>query len=89
MRTIEFRDATGSLADYAAGIGEEPIVVTRAGRPIAVLMPISPEEADSSREAAVLANDPTFLSIIERSRARAACEGSLTPDAVRRTLGLN
>ena len=40
LPTVKIENATASLRDYAVQIGSTPVVVTRRGRPIAVLMPV-------------------------------------------------
>jgi prevent-host-death family protein len=47
MKVIERTDATASLAEYAATIGNDPLVVTSHGQPVAALVPI--ENADMER----------------------------------------
>ena len=71
MKVIERTDATASLAEYAADIGNEPLVVTSHGRPVAALVPI--ENADM--ETVALSTNREFLDLIERSRARVRAEG--------------
>jgi len=84
MKTIEISDATKSLADYAGRVKQDPVLVTRKGKPVAVLS--SAEGMDA--ESIALANNPKFVAIIERSRARHKTEGGLTNHEVRRRLGL-
>jgi prevent-host-death family protein len=64
MKFIESIDASGTLADYAAQIGSEPVIVTNHGRPVAALVPI--ENADL--ETVSLSSNPKFMGVIERSR---------------------
>jgi len=84
MKIVEMDDATRSLADYARGAGQEPLVVTDHGKPIAVLLPL--ENADL--ETASLSSNPHFLELIERSRTRLGQEGGIPAAEVRRRLGL-
>lgn len=76
--------ATTSLAECARGITTEPLVVTKEGRPVAVLLPL--ENADL--ETVSLSSNPRFLALIERSRVRLAEEGGLSSEEVRRQLGI-
>jgi prevent-host-death family protein len=85
MKIIEQTEAKAPLADYAAGVAQEPVIVTVNGRPVAVLMAI--ENADL--ETVSLSTNPAFLALIERSRARHRAEGGLSGDEIRRRLGLN
>jgi antitoxin (DNA-binding transcriptional repressor) of toxin-antitoxin stability system len=84
MKILEMETATGPLADYARDAGDEPIILTEGGRPVAALVPI--ENADL--ETVVLSTNPQFLDLIARSRARQATEGGFSSAEVRRRLGL-
>ncbi len=84
MKIVEQTEAKAPLADYAAGVAQEPVVVTVNGKPIAVLVAI--ENADL--ETVSLSTNPAFLALIERSRARHRAEGGLSADEVRRRLGI-
>lgn len=77
-------DAQASLAEYARGSRQEPLVVTDHGTPVAVLLPL--ENVDL--ETASLSSNPRFLELIERSRSRLSVEGGMPADEVRRRLGL-
>ena len=63
MKSIELAEATQSLAESARAAADGPVVVTRDGNPIAVVLPL--ENADL--ETVSLSTNPSFLSIIERS----------------------
>ena len=84
MKTLDIAKATASLAQYAREVGDEPIVLTDAGRPVAAL--VSVEEADL--ESLALSTHPEFLDLIERSRARYRAEGGISSAEMRRRLGL-
>jgi hypothetical protein len=84
MRILELSEATAPLAEYARGVDEEAIVITVGGKPVAVLEAL--ENLDS--EIASLSANPRFLAIIERARARQKAEGGISPDEMRRRLGL-
>ena len=83
LREIDIQDAVESLAEYARRVGEGPVVVTAAGRPVAVVLAV--EEADL--ETISLSTNPMFQSLIERSRARRTAEGGVSSDEIRRRLG--
>jgi antitoxin (DNA-binding transcriptional repressor) of toxin-antitoxin stability system len=85
MKKIEIKKDLGSLAEYTRRLAEEPVIVTEKGKPIAVLVRI--ENADD--ETVSLSNDPKFLAIIERSRARHKKEGGISIKEIRKRLGLN
>ena len=84
MKVIEKAKATASLADYTTRVKRNPVIITRKGKPIAAL--ISIENADL--ETVTLSNNPKFLQLIERSRARQSKEGGISSDEMRRRLGV-
>lgn len=84
MKTIELVNATAPLLEYARGLGEEPLVLTEGGRPVAALVPME----DSDLETLALSTNPQFLSLIERSRARRTKEGGIPAAEMRCRLGL-
>ncbi len=65
MKTLELRKASKALADYAAHLGSEPIVVTANNKPVAALVSLK----DVDRESLSLSLDPAFMKIICRARA--------------------
>jgi PHD/YefM family antitoxin component YafN of YafNO toxin-antitoxin module len=85
MKTMELAAATGPLSQYARELDEEPLVLTDSGHPVAALMPIS----DVDLETVALASNPKFLAILETARGQRRAGQGLTPDEVRRELGLS
>ena len=83
MTVVEKDKATAPLAEYAAGVGNGPVVVTDQGRPVAVLLNV--ENADL--ETVGLSTTRRFLDLIERSRARVRAEGAVSSEELRRRLG--
>ena len=83
MKVIERTDATASLADYAADIGNDPLVVTSHGQPVAALVPIQ----NADMETVALSTNREFLDLIERSRARVRAEGGISSAEMRRRFG--
>ena len=79
LRKIDLADATEPLARYAQTVEEGPLVVTKDGNPIAVVLSV--ENADL--ETVSLSNHPGFLEVIERSRDRQKREGGLSSAEVR------
>ena len=65
MKTIDLEKASKPLADYAANLGSESIVVTSNRKPVAALVPLK----DVDHESLSLSLDPAFLRIIRRARA--------------------
>ncbi len=64
LPTVKITEATASLREYAARIGDAPIVVTSRGKPVAALVPISGVDVDFLS----LSTESDFLDLIERSR---------------------
>ena len=83
MKAIERTAATASLADYAADIGDDPLVVTSHGQPVAALVPIQ----NADMETVALSTSREFLELIERSRARVRAEGGISSAEMRRRFG--
>ena len=84
MKTVEINEATEPLGDYARHIGEEPVIVTVDGKPVAAL--VSVEDLDP--ETVSLSLNPKFMAIIERSRKRLKDEGGISSQEMRQRLGL-
>ena len=80
MKIIERTDATASLAEYAAEIGNDPLVITSHGQPVAALVPIK----NADMETVALSTNREFLDLIERSRSRARSEGGIANQEMRR-----
>ncbi len=66
MKTLEMTATTAPLVKYARSPRGGPIIVTREGRPVAMLLAID----DFDLENLALSDDPKFLAIIARSRAQ-------------------
>lgn len=65
MRTIKLSQASRPLAEYAADLGDEIVILTEGNKPVAAIVPIK----DTDRESLVLSGHPEFLRLVERSRA--------------------
>ena len=65
MKTLELKKASKALADYAAKLGSESIVITSNKKPVAALVPLQGVE----RESLSLSLNPAFMKIIRRARA--------------------
>jgi len=75
MKTVEMTKAKSSLAEYAREAKKGPVMVTAAGRPVALLVSIR----NADRETVSLSNNPRFLALIERSRNRHQSKGGIPP----------
>ncbi|MBI2358002.1 MAG: type II toxin-antitoxin system prevent-host-death family antitoxin [Deltaproteobacteria bacterium] len=84
MKKVELKQASAPLSAYAIKAKKEPIIVTKAGKPIAAVVPI--RNADG--ETVSLSTNRKFLAIIERSRSRLKKEGGISSAELRRRLRL-
>ena len=80
MKVVDKNEATATLAEYAATVENDPLIVTSDGRPVAALVPI--ENADM--ETVSLSTNRSFIDLIERSRQRTKSEGGIPSDEMRR-----
>ena len=80
MKTIDVSEASSPLTDSVKWAQAEPLVVTDNGSPTAVILPL----ANVDLETVSLGTNPEFIALIERSRARAQAEGSLSAAEMRR-----
>jgi antitoxin (DNA-binding transcriptional repressor) of toxin-antitoxin stability system len=65
VKTIKLSQALRPLAEYAAELGDEIVVLTDRDKPVAAIVPLRRVD----RESLALSTHPEFLAIIERSRA--------------------
>lgn len=85
MKIVEIAEAQATLAEYASGLTEEPVIITSNGQPIAALVTL--ENVDM--ETISLSTNPKFIELIERSRAQRRSEGGISSIEMRRRLGLS
>ncbi len=74
MMRVELQEATDSLSEYTRKARKEPVVVTRHGKPVALLRSLTEDEWEDF----VVSTDPRFIALIERSRAHSK-PGTGTP----------
>jgi antitoxin (DNA-binding transcriptional repressor) of toxin-antitoxin stability system len=60
-------------------VKKEPVVITRDGKSVATLVNITNAEI----ETVSLSNNPKFIALIERSRARQKSEGGISSEEMR------
>ena len=65
MKTIKLSQASRPLAEYAADLRDEIVILTERNRVVAAIVPLK----KTDRESVMLSGHPEFLKIIERSRA--------------------
>ena len=80
MKTINLASAHRPLADYAADLGDEILVLTSGDRAVAAIVPLK----DVDRESLLLSQHPEFLAIIARSRAELAAGRGLSLEEIKR-----
>jgi len=81
VKSVKLSDVTGSLSEYARKGLRETVVVTRQGRPVVAVMPLTKYD---DWESVSLATNAKFMEIIERSRASARDHGCIPLEEVRR-----
>jgi antitoxin (DNA-binding transcriptional repressor) of toxin-antitoxin stability system len=84
MTKIEFKKASRPLSEYATKARKDPVVVYKAGKPFAAVIPIR----NADEETLALSTSRRFLKIIEASRTRVKKEGAISASELRRRLGL-
>ena len=84
MKTIELSDTATTAQDLVRQAAKGPLLLHDATGRSFILAEV--DQADA--EVLALRDHPQLLKIIQRSRARAACEGWLTTEQLREQLGL-
>lgn len=83
MKTLKLSEITGSLSDIVRRGLREPVVVTRRGKPVIALMPLTKYD---DWESVSLSTNPRFLAIIERSAAAHKPGTGISTEEMRRRL---
>ncbi len=83
MTRVELTGARASLAEYARKAQRGPVVLTRAGRPVALLRMLTREE----REDLAVATHPGFLELIARSRRECPAGAGIALEDVAKEFG--
>jgi prevent-host-death family protein len=84
MKKVELRQASAPLSEYAIKAQKGPIIITKAGKPVAAVIPLR----NTDGETASLSMNRKFLAIIERSRSRLKKEGGISSVGLRSRLRL-
>ena len=79
MKKVTIRQASRSLAQYAAELDDEIVVVTRRNRPLAALVPLR----NVDRESLALSSHPEFLKLFKRARREIAAGRTLSLQEMR------
>jgi prevent-host-death family protein len=77
MKIAPLAEVKDQLSAYIDSSRESPIVVTRNGKPVALLTPIL---GDEDLDRLLLAHDPKFLGLLEAARERVRSGRSLTSE---------
>lgn len=77
MKIASVADVKARLSAYLKESEEGPVIVTRNGKPVAVLLAVSDED---ELERLVLAHSPKFQAIIEKSRRQIDKTGGIPHD---------
>ena len=85
MTRVELTEARAPLADYARRARRGPVVLTRRGRPVALLRLLTDEE----REDFLVSTHPGFMELIKRSREECPPGSGVPLEDVERELGLS
>jgi antitoxin (DNA-binding transcriptional repressor) of toxin-antitoxin stability system len=82
VKSINLASAHRPLADYAADLGDEILVLTKGDRAVAAIVPLK----NIDRESLVLSQHPEFLAIIAQSRAELAAGRRLSLAEIKRAV---
>jgi prevent-host-death family protein len=67
MKIVSVADAKANLSEYLKAVEKNPVVITRNGRPVAVLVPAGDED---DLERLLMAHSPKLQAILEAARQR-------------------
>jgi antitoxin (DNA-binding transcriptional repressor) of toxin-antitoxin stability system len=85
MSKVEFKKALRPLSEYAQEARKSPVIVFKRGKPFAAVVPLR----NADEETVALSTNRRFMTIIERSRARAKKESGISAKELRRRLGMH
>jgi prevent-host-death family protein len=85
VKTLELSEITGSLSDIARKGLREPVFVTKRGKPVLALVPLTKYD---DWESLSLSTNPEFLAIIERSAVAHKPGTGISTEEMRRRLKL-
>ncbi len=82
MKRINLSSADRPLAEYAAALRDEIVLLTKGNRTVAAIVPLK----NVDRESLALSHHPEFLELIAQSRADFAAGRKLSLDEMRRSV---
>jgi prevent-host-death family protein len=86
MRIAPLAEVKDHFSAYIDESKESPVVVTRNGRPVAMLIAITEEE---DLDSLLLAHNPRFVQLLEEARERVRITGGVTLADFRKRLEEN
>lgn len=84
MKIASVADVKARFSAYLKESQEGPVVVTRNGKPVAVLVAVTDED---ELERLVLAHSPKFQALLDKSRRQIEQTGGIPHDAFWREVG--
>src|SRR6516165_1015068 len=84
MKIASVADVKARLSAYLKDSQEGPVIVTRNGKPVAVLLAVTDED---ELERLVLAHSPKFQALLDRSRRQIEETGGIPHDIFWREVG--
>lgn len=82
MRRVELADATATLAEYVRDVRKHTVVVLKAGKPVAAVIPMSEAEWEDY----VVSHHPPLVESTRRAKERFKARGGSSLEDVRRRL---
>jgi antitoxin (DNA-binding transcriptional repressor) of toxin-antitoxin stability system len=82
VKRINLSSADRPLAEYAAALRDEIVLLTKRNRAVAAIVPLK----NVDRESLALSHHPEFLELIAQSRADFAAGRKLSLDEMRRSV---
>lgn len=84
LKTIDIGQTQDLFKDFVTHPKREPIIVTRKGRPIAVVQSVDGADVETIS----VSLSPQFQALMQKSRRRQDQEGGISSEEVRRRLGI-
>jgi len=83
VRRVELADATAALSEYVRDVRKEPVVVLKAGKPVAALVPMSEAEWEDY----VVSHHAPLVESTRRAKERYKAKGGSSLEEVMRRVG--
>jgi prevent-host-death family protein len=83
MKIAPLAEVKDRFSAYIEASKESPVVVTRNGRPVAMIIPI---ENDDDLDSLLLAHNPRFIQLLEEARQRVRSTGGVSLTEFRQRL---